>query len=189
MATFYKFFLFYVFFLFLFACQLEKFNFHTPSLVEISPAMLLDYPHVELLSAKGTEEELKKITFAVSTLNEIYRSDCFQREVITRNFSETNGLNNQEIYNVLRSGTIYVNLIMYQGSFIENRVWKTVGFVRGNIPDTIFQNRYFVKDSNSIARNMIHEIAHLRKFNHYTSFSSSVPYQMNEIFDVCLNEL
>lgn len=173
----------------LLSCEPERFVPNYPKAIVIRDIQLSEFPSVELTMIKGTENELNQIRAGVLLLNAVYASQCFEREVLTREFTETNEMNNQEIYNLLRSGTIFVSVIMYTGSWAENNLWRTVGYVRANIPDTVFQNRHFVTNEAEIARNLIHEIAHLRGFNHYQVFATSVPYQMNDIWDICAGEL
>lgn len=173
----------------LLSCEPERFVPNYPRAIVIKDVQLSEFPNVELTMIKGTERELDSIRTGVLLLNAVYASQCFEREVLTREFTETNEMNNQEIYNTLRSGTIFVSVIMYTGSWAENYLWRTVGYVRSNIPDTVFQNRFFVTNEFEIGRNLIHEIAHLRGFNHYNGFAKSVPYQMNDIWDICAGEL
>lgn len=161
----------------------------TPAITYLQPVQLIEVPFVELLSAKGTRSEILELAAAVENLNIVYSSQCFAREIFTRDFTETDGMNNQEIYNRLRSGVKGIHVIYYTGSFFENHLFGVIGYVRDSIPDTVFQNRFFVKDRNDIARNLIHEIAHLWGFNHYQILPKTVPYQMNDIWDICAGEL
>lgn len=151
----------------------------------IEPFALIEFPYAKLQSIKGTKKEAINAAIAFEKLNRVYASQCFEQNVILRDFSETNGLNNQEIYNQFRQGIININLIFYTGSWVENHILGIIGYIRDGIPDTVFQNRYFVETPDEIARNMIHEIAHIVGFMHYEVFSTSVPYQMNEIWDEC----
>lgn len=155
----------------------------------IEPVALIEYPTVQLTSIKGTREETLNAAIAVQMLNQVYASQCFEYHVITRNFTETNGLNNQEIFNQLRAGIRKVSLIFYTGSWTENHIFQVIGYVRSNIPDTIFQNRFFVQTADDMARNLIHEVAHLAGFMHFEFLPTSVPYQMNEIWDECKESL
>jgi hypothetical protein len=151
----------------------------------VEPIPLIQHPIVKLDSVKGTRAEVLEAAVAVAHLNRVFASTCFEAQVLTREFTETAGLNNQEIYNQFRTGIIHVKLIFYTGSWIENRVMGIVGYIRDGIPNTVFQNRYFVHTANDMGRNLIHEIAHLVGFNHYNIHATSIPYQMNEVWDVC----
>lgn len=182
-------FLIFVIAMFLLSCSPENVErFFPATITYVQPIPLIDFPHVRLKSVKGTPEEALAAKDAVRDLNKVFASACFEIEVYIREFTETNDLNNQEIYNAFRGGVQNINLVFYTGGWFENNVTRTVGFIRASIPNTIFQNRHFVEGSFSIARNMIHEIAHLVGFNHYLVHSTSIPYQMNEIWDKCAKE-
>jgi hypothetical protein len=181
-----RFIIFLIALLMLAACSPQDIERLTPiKITYVEPIQLTEHPIAKLDSIKGTKQEVFQAEIAIQKLNALFASTCFEAQVLTRQFTETNDMNTQEIYNAFRSGIIHVNLIFYTGSWIENHIMGTVGYIRENIPDTVFQNRVFVKDSNEIGRNLIHEIAHLVKFNHYGLHSTSVPYQMNEIWDYC----
>lgn len=182
------FFIFFCFVIFI-SCAPDDFLRKDFRTVVIQDIPLIEFPFIDIKQIKGTSAEIEEIKSGVFLLNTVFASQCFEREVLTGEFTETNDLNNQEIYNVFRSEITRLSIIMYMGSWTENYIWKTVGYIRQNIPDTVFQNRYFVKTEVDIARNLIHEIAHLKGFNHYAVFASSVPYQMNHIWDVCAKEL
>ena len=171
------------------SCTSPVHGFFPPSITITKAVDLLDFPKVRLLSVRGTKTEIQNTLVAVEWLNRVYRSPCFEREVISRIFTETDGMNSQEVFNQLRSDITKIHLSFYTGSFIENRLFGVIGYVRPNIPDTIFQNRFFIKTPSDVARNLIHEIAHLWGFSHYQIFASTVPYQMNQIWDVCSEEL
>lgn len=182
-------FLIFVIAMFLLSCSPENVErFFPATITYVQPIPLIDFPHVRLKSVKGTPEEALAAKEAVRDLNKVFASACFEIEVYIREFTETNDLNKQEIYNAFRGGVQNINLVFYTGGWFENNVTRTVGFIRASIPNTIFQNRHFVEGSFSIARNMIHEIAHLVGFNHYLVHSTSIPYQMNEIWDKCAKE-
>lgn len=184
------------FILFLFAllilatgCGIEDIERLVPTRITyVEPIPLIQHPIVKLDSVKGTRAEVLEAAVAVAHLNRVFASTCFEAQVLTREFTETAGLNNQEIYNQFRTGIIHVKLIFYTGSWIENRVMGIVGYIRDGIPNTVFQNRYFVHTANDIGRNLIHEIAHLVGFNHYNIHATSIPYQMNEVWDHCTKD-
>lgn len=171
------------------SCTIPTHGFHPPSFSIIKPKQLIEAPLVKLLSARGTQHEIEELLIAIDQLNQVYGSECFQREIFTRTFLETDGMNNQEIFNQLRSDIKAIHVSFYTGSFFENHFFQVVGFIRESIPDTVFQNRHFVKNHSDMARNLIHEVAHLWGFNHFQFLPATVPYQMNRIWDICSEEL
>jgi len=172
-------------FVLLWSCTVSEFTGTAPKMTVVEPFGMIDFPLVELIEAKGTREELLRLTIAVHKLNLVYSSQCFEGETTSRTYSDIGDMNGQEVFNTIRQGPRKIKVIFYTGSFAENYIFRTVGFIRDSIPDTVFQNRFFVSTSDDMARNLIHEVAHLWGFRHVTNYAESVPYQMNDIWDVC----
>lgn len=142
------------------------------------PSMALD----KLKGAYGTEIDMVKRSFAEA--NDIMKTPCFMNKILGADFTEDNGLTNQQIYNLLASGVKKVNAEMYDGSWWENYVYKTMGYDIGD--GTVYMNRFYA-DTTAIVRSLItHEgEGHGNGFHHYQAHSTSVPYQLNDFIEDC----
>ncbi len=140
-------------------------------------------PGFYLGKVKGAyPNEIEIIKSAVQLVAEVVRSDHFYKQVIAAKFTSTNGKSNLEIYQAFTTRAITVNVAMFTGSFMQNRVYHTVGY--DNDDEFVHANRYFVQDANTLGSLIIHEVAHSLGFHHESaSESTSVPYSMNKIFE------
>lgn len=143
------------------------------------------YPEVAVANITGaTDDELVMIADGVALANETMRTDCFKNEVLTASWTETNGLTQQQIWDLLCSGVVTVDVDMYTGSWIENHVYHTVGYE--DEPGLVHMNRYFVDSAFMVADNIIHEAeGHSQGFHHYDVKETSVPYGLNYAFEAC----
>lgn len=148
-----------------------------------------DAPRMELGTIIGTESEKTMIRSGLEIDNNILASSCFNVGVLTSNFTETNGLNNQQIYNAFKAHIIKINVTMFSGTWYQNHISKTVGYELDNDPNTCYQNRYYIDNAYDSGSNMLHEAAHGIGFHHYGVKATSIPYQMNDIYDKCAEEL
>jgi hypothetical protein len=159
-------------------------TYETPLAVQVD-----SIPKVELVDTNAQGAEMAMLNDALSDLNNVLASDCFQADVLAGQFTETNNLTNQEIYDLFRLKPIQIAVTMYSGSWVENHLIGVIGYYSPAYPNTVFQNRHFVSDHFKSASNLLHEIAHILGFNHDLVYSTSVPYQMNDIFQECAGEL
>jgi len=69
---------------------------------------------------------------------------------------------------------------------MENHCYKTIGYETDHLPGVDYMNRHFVTSPTIAASNMIHEgEGHTQGFRHDHKKSTSVPYQLNTIFERC----
>jgi hypothetical protein len=139
-----------------------------------------------------TVPELEVVSQAEALLAKVMDSDSFRDKVLAADFTETNGMTNQEIYDCLLegnhyfcqpSGTIRLNLVMYMEP--HSRV---IGYTYLE-SITTYINRKFFATPVSIASNLIHEYSHILGFTHRGNWSTSIPYTLNRIFEACCAEL
>ena len=76
---------------------------------------------------------------------------------------------------------------MFDGSYMQNYVYRTVGYDIGD--GTVYMNRHFVDSSSIAASNILHEIAHELGFHHDQVKATSIPYGLNNAWDLCSKEL
>lgn len=159
----------------------------TPTTGEVTVSNPPDYSGIVTSKVKlgkvsgAINYEPAMIEKAVYYVDRVVVSDAFRDEVLKAQFTSTNNLNNEEIYHVLTDGIIVVNVTMFYGSFIQNKVYKTVGLDNGS--GIVFANRYFVKTAFDMGSLILHEYAHQKGFHHESAAEkSSVPYTMNAIF-------
>lgn len=146
------------------------------------PSIVYD-PIISLDSEKSFIKEGEK------QANAILASECFKSEVKKRTFQENKGLTSDQIYKkFVDASPMKVGIKMFMGSYSENHFSKTVGY-EGN---PIKMNRYFVRTGTYVGSTSLHEgFGHGLGFTHYTPKMNpkSVPYQLNDIFEVCAKKL
>jgi len=140
-------------------------------------------PHIIVSEIKGaTPAEITMIHDGLKFLNNIIAGYEFKQKVLEAQFTETNKLSNAQIYEKFCSKVVTVKIVVYTGTWWANHVSKTIGYE--NEPGVIYVNRYFVNTSYLFADNLIHEgLGHSLDFSHYQTKSTSVPYQLNKIFE------
>jgi hypothetical protein len=131
-----------------------------------------------------TQRDQKLLAKAIPLLNKTVNSPEFQERFLAANFTETNGLTNRQVLKVLLNGLdkahhVDLRLIEYYNSDSD-----VIGFVRYDIPGTIFQNRHYMWNEYAMASNLLHESLHLLGFDHLDEkqLYSTVPYRAQQIF-------
>jgi|GEM_PF-6970322 len=136
----------------------------------------------------ATDAEKKVVVQSVQETNQIDRSDCFKNKILGAKFTETNGLTNQQVYDVLATHPVSIKVEIFNGSFMQNYVYKTMGYDIGD--GTVYVNRFFVKTAKQMRSLINHEAeGHQQGFHHNGVKSTSVPYQFNDFTDECGAEL
>lgn len=134
-----------------------------------------------LIDTNGTAESLM-VQQASVYVCKVVNSSQFRDEVISAQFTSTNDLTNQQIYQALVTGDMLINVSLFDGSFKQNHIWKTMGLDDGD--GVVYANRYFIDNPYDLASLIMHEFAHERGFHHDSPTEySSVPYSMNSIFE------
>jgi hypothetical protein len=167
----------------------------TPPQVHVQPAPTpiqkpavtgLHYPSLVVGKITGaTDEETSIIMQAIGKANAVLKSDCFHQHVLTANFTSTNGLTNKEIFDVLSAKPRLANVELFDGTWKQNQVWRTIAYDQGD--GVVYVNRYFFGDVNDCASMLMHEaIGHQNGFTHESAEEyTSIPYEMNSFFDAC----
>ena len=133
---------------------------------------------------------IEKATWGV---NYIFTHPRFKEEILSRQFTETQGLSNQGIYDCIEKGdqlnlsdelgVLDLKLVMYNSWFS-----RVVGYTYLTSL-TIWINAKFFAGPKSVGSNLAHEAMHQLGFTHNNYWASSVPYQMNEIIEKLWKEL
>lgn len=146
-------------------------------------------PMILIGTIKGAfNPEVQNIMAGVDMLNKVMASELFKKKVIETKFSETGGLSSREVYQKLCSKAVKIDVIVFTGNYMQNKIYKTVGFEVEE--GTVNINRYFVSTPFEFASNIIHEAqGHSQGFRHDGEKSTSVPYQLNDIFEACAKEM
>lgn len=148
-------------------------------------------PDITLGTITGaTVNECKMIAQAVDYVRQVVSSSEFREAVIYAKFTNTNGLSNQQIYDLFTKTKLLVNVDMFDGSWKQNHVWHTMGYEDPN-DDFVHANRYFIQDALTMGSLILHELSHEPLGFHHNSASdsSSVPYTMNRIFESVAEKL
>lgn len=134
--------------------------------------------------------ELPMIQEAYADLNKIVSSTAFEQQVINSAFTETNGMTSQQIYDlIVSSSPITVGFTMFTGSFIQNHITDTMGYEDPAHPGICFANRHFIQSKEVCGSLILHETMHVIGFAHLGVKATSVPYTMNRIYDIVVQQL
>lgn len=140
-----------------------------------------------------SSSQKKTLDRAVWGVNQIFAHPRFKEEILSRQFTETNGLKNEGIYECIQKGdqlnladelgVVDLKVVMYNSWFS-----KVVGYTYLESL-TIWVNEKFFAGPKSVGSNLAHESMHQLGFKHDNYWGSSVPYQMNEIIEKLWKEL
>lgn len=140
------------------------------------------YPVVQLDKIRNaTDNEKLMIIEAVRLLNHVLSNGYIYPEVMKQKFTETNGMSNQQIYDLLCKNILIANVEMFTGNWKQNFIWKTVGLDIGD--GFVYANRYFVQDPETLASLIMHEMLHGLGFSHHGTKYTSVNYTFNRIIE------
>lgn len=138
-------------------------------------------------SQKGTLDR------AIYGLNTIFAHPRFKEEILSRTFSETNGHNSYGVWETIEKGDqlnlgdqlgiIDLKVVMYNSWFS-----RVIGYTYLESL-TVWVNEKFFYGPKSVGSNLAHEAMHQLGFTHNGAWSTSVPYQMNEIIEKLWREL
>lgn len=134
--------------------------------------------------ARVTPEQLAIARKSIEKDNQVIVSDCFSDNVFNGHFEETNGLTNGQIFNLIASREIVINIEFFYGSFAQNYIYKTQGYDVGD--GTVYANTFYIKDEKDLGSLNLHETGHRLGFHHYSNKNNSIPYQFNNFFDECV---
>lgn len=121
---------------------------------------------------------------AIKELNRIFNLKEFKDDVL--NFKYSDGSNGIDVLNNFRKQVNVVNISFFYGSFMQNKVYKTVGLDNGT--GVVFVNRYFVDDVKTLTSLCAHEISHALGYSHQSAKDYySVPYTLNRLVEKYFN--
>lgn len=119
--------------------------------------------------------------------DEVWRSDCLEDKIIGAKFTETNGLTNVQILDVVNHSAPTVGVVFFYGTYMQNYVWKTMGYENGD--GNVYANSFYIDEPKEFGSLELHEIAHdPLGFRHDGVFATSIPYQFNNFFDECVSK-
>jgi hypothetical protein len=141
--------------------------------------------HIECLA-----HERAMVEEAIDLCDKVIRSPYFIDEVLRAKFTGTNGKSNAEILDLFVKRAHRVNVKMFTGTFMQNRVYHTVGYDSAS-DDFVHANRYFVKDAERLASLIMHEcLGHGLGFSHESANDhNSVPYSLNRISESVMEKI
>lgn len=125
----------------------------------------------------GSSAERALVTKAAKLVTYVTKEPDFQNLFLAEKCTETMGLDQVDIVNLISSLEEDTNINIY------NRWWsKVVGYTQlhGN---TISLNRKYLRGIIGVASNLGHEVLHQQGFTHDKSWHSSVPYTFNRVFE------
>lgn len=166
---------------------------HVPPTSQTSPSptpavTTSDSYDVELGTVKNADlKQQEQIKIAIGYMKQVLSSDCFEDRILTGEFTETNGLTNEQILNIVHSRVFTINFEFFYGTRMQNYVYKTMGYDIGD--GVVYMNSFYVEDAKTIMSLAMHEaLGHGLGFSHRVRGQeySSFPYKLNEISEACL---
>lgn len=147
--------------------------------------------NITVTEKNATAVEISKLSAAVGILEAVINTQQFKDAVLNYDFIDTNGLTNQQIYDVFMLGKeSYKPIENYTLDFKIEMYYKyftsAIAYTYPN-GDTIYFNRKFFKNMSplSIAGTLAHEICHKFGFGHTfhntPTRHRSVPYAIGYI--------
>lgn len=138
----------------------------------------------------ATNGEKQMIITAIGYLHQVFDSKEFKDAVLAAKFTNTNGLSNKQIYKLIMTTKMVVNVDYFYGNWKQNHVWHTMGYEDPN-DDYVHANKYFITDAITMMSLIGHELMHEPLGFHHDSASeySSVPYTMNAITESVAKQL
>lgn len=172
---------------------------HSPPPIEIklpaqaSPSPTQDssvdkYPEVTLGKINATQYQIDSfINPGNAQANYVLKTKCLKNKILDGTFTETNGLSNSQIWDVLSSNKITTGVVFFYGTWTQNYVYKTMGYDVGD--GNIYANSFYIDTPALFGSMELHESeGHQQGFHHYNVFATSLPYQLNDFFDECVTE-
>lgn len=154
----------------------------------VAPKETNGVPFVQIGVITATPDETKKIKQGVALLNKVLATETFKQKVLKTAFTETNGMSSAQIYKLMCAKVVKIDVNVFMGTYYQNHISKTIGYE--DQPGVVNINRYFVAEASEFADNIIHEaLGHSLGFSHYGVYATSVPYQLNDIYEACVEEL
>lgn len=129
----------------------------------------------------ASTNEVEMIKRSIILANDIMSSECFKNQILKSKFTNTNGLSNQQIFELLAKKPMLANVEIFDGSWKQNYVWKTMGIDQGD--GVVYVNRFFLSTDLVLASLIMHEDeGHQNGFHHSSSTDyNSIPYSINRI--------
>lgn len=164
---------------------------HVPPTSQTSPSptpavTTSDLYDVELGTVKNADlKQQEQIKIAIGYMKQVLASDCFEDRILTGKFTETNGLTNEQILNIVHSRVFTINFEFFYGTRMQNYVYKTMGYDIGD--GVVYMNSFYVEDAKTIMSLAMHEaLGHGLGFTDEGYKYTSFPYKLNEISEACL---
>lgn len=138
----------------------------------------------------ATAAEMSMITAGVALANRMVLTPCYKQWVLAARNTETRGMSQSGIYELQASKPTHIDIEMFNGSYKQNYVWRTVGYENDPFDGVVHMNRHFVKTAYDVGDNVIHEDrGHSLDFRHDYVKSTSVPYGANYAYEGCSNQM
>jgi hypothetical protein len=153
-------------------------------------------PQIVFGKTEFRTDEAAAFQKALADLNQVIASDDFRTAVHNMHAYSTKGMTNDQIYAlILKSAPLKVDINVFDGSDQQDHRDRTEGYEETDEPGVLHSNRYFLAgyhyNPGYIGSLMLHEAMHVLGFKHYAVWfkRSSVPYTMNDIYDVVAKKL
>lgn len=160
--------------------------------------ILVPTPRISVTEVHGaqSQQEYAMVQEGIVLANKMLDNYCFQEWVTAATYTENNNLSQQEIFELIKTHPVTLEVELYTGTWWENHKTKTIGYENDPFDGVVHMNRYFVNRSSDladgkpvgymVADNLIHEAeGHSQGFHHYQVYATSVPYGLNYAFEGC----
>ena len=137
------------------------------------------------------EDQTKMLVASNQILNQALASDEYKKQFLAFPFVQTNGMTNQELYDLFVSKSpVVMNLDLHDMGWRYDHVYHTIGLDDSSDPTTVYLNAYYVAQKIIAASCTLHETWHFLGLSHLSpSDSTSVPYGNNTIIEAVFKVL
>jgi hypothetical protein len=149
-------------------------------------------PKIILKNIAGNDdpETIQMVKDGITMLNTIICNQEFKNKFLAFEFVQTNGKNNQELWDLFTTVPVEINVDIRDMGFVADHFYHTVGLDDARDPGTVYMNSYFVDSSYMVGDNALHEVWHILGLSHNSpKGSTSVPYGNNTIYEQVAKEL
>lgn len=156
----------------------------------VAPPAGAKTPRLILGEVSGaTPAETYKVNHAISLVNNTMATECFRNKFIAAKFTNTKGLTNEQIYNALVNGKRMARVEIFDGTWTQNYVYKTMGYDIGD--GVTYVNRFYLSTDLILGSLIVHEaLGHGSGFSHSSASDyRSVPYSLNNFIETCGKDL
>jgi hypothetical protein len=138
-------------------------------------------------SMNGTKKQEQQLYRVERKLHKIINSVAFREKILSAKMTETKGLSNKEIYELIMSGKQLSSsdddTIMDLDVFFYYKWWSRVVGYTYQTSKSVWTNVKYTYVDIMLGSNLVHEYTHQLGFKHLLVWKTSVPYTVGRIIE------